>query len=265
MSASPAAALRWLVAANDAAASHRIAGRPYQSESGSSSTGCARSGCAAAQATASWRMRASADSRAAYSRRTWLSRSVLVAGSAVSVIVAEFTRTYVRIQVRLLGTDSFSEANPNASAARRVHATLSDATYWRCLRGSALDGGRQFHGAGYACQPAAKPQWTETEGMANEVLPSQTPIALTVTCTHPAGSSGPSGISPLAAKILDLLSVTAWLPAALLMANTYLLAGMYLVRTPGSDPTAENLKHVVAALDSKALGVLVSVLLGIVL
>ena len=101
--------------------------------------------------------------------------------------------------------------------------------------------------------------------MANEVMAPQPPIAVSVTCTHPPGNPSPAGLSPLAAKILDQLSVTAWLPAALLMANTYLLAGMYLVREPGSEPTTKNLENVVAALDSKALGVLLSVVLGIVL
>jgi hypothetical protein len=101
--------------------------------------------------------------------------------------------------------------------------------------------------------------------MANEVLAAHAPIAVSVTCTHPPGNPGPSGLSPLAAKILDQLSVTAWLPAALLMANTYLLAGMHLVREPGSDPTTANLEDVVKAIDSKAIGVLLAVVLGIVL
>jgi hypothetical protein len=48
------------------------------------------------------------------------------------------------------------------------------------------------------------------------------------------------------------------------MANTYLVAGMYLVR-PDDQPRASNLKDVVAALDSNALGVIVAVLLGITL
>lgn len=92
------------------------------------------------------------------------------------------------------------------------------------------------------------------------------PMSVTVTCSHPpAPSGGPSGISPLAAKILDQLSLTAWLPAALLMANVYLVAGMFLVRNPDRDPTARNLKAVVEAIDSKAIGVIVAVLLGIVL
>src|SRR4051794_11055026 len=101
--------------------------------------------------------------------------------------------------------------------------------------------------------------------MANGAMAAEPPITVSVTCTHPSGVPSPAGLSPLAAKILDQLSVTAWLPAALLMANTYLLAGMYMVREPGSDPTAKNLEEVVAALDSKALGVIVAVLLGIVL
>ncbi len=48
------------------------------------------------------------------------------------------------------------------------------------------------------------------------------------------------------------------------MANTYLVAGMYLVR-PDDKPRAANLQDVVAALDSKALGVIVAVFLGITL
>jgi hypothetical protein len=91
------------------------------------------------------------------------------------------------------------------------------------------------------------------------------PVAVSVTCNHtPASTGPPTGLSPFAAKILDQLSITAWLPAALLMANTYLVAGMYLVR-PDDVPRASNLKDAVAALDSRALGVIVAVLLGITL
>lgn len=91
------------------------------------------------------------------------------------------------------------------------------------------------------------------------------PIAVSFTCSHPPAAKGPGGLSPFAAKVLDQLSVTAWLPAALLMTNTYLLVGMYLVRDPKADPTAKNLEAVVAAIDSKALGVIIAVLIGIVL
>ncbi len=49
------------------------------------------------------------------------------------------------------------------------------------------------------------------------------------------------------------------------MTNTYLVVGMYLVRDPNADPTARNLEEVVAAINSKALGVIIAVLIGIVL
>ena len=93
------------------------------------------------------------------------------------------------------------------------------------------------------------------------------PLTVTVTCPHPAPPSTgrPIGLSQMAGRILDQLSITAWLPAALLMANTYLVAGMYLVRVPGSEPSASNLEQVVAAIDAKAFGVVVAVLFGIVL
>jgi hypothetical protein len=102
--------------------------------------------------------------------------------------------------------------------------------------------------------------------MTNEsVTASGPPIALSVTCSHPPAAQAPAGLSPFAAKVLDQLSVTAWLPAALLMTNTYLLVGMYLVRDPKAGPTVKNLEEVVSAIDSKALGVIIAVLLGIVL
>jgi hypothetical protein len=90
-------------------------------------------------------------------------------------------------------------------------------------------------------------------------------VAVSIACNRAAESpASTAGLSPFAAKILEQLSITAWLPAALLMANTYLVAGMYLVR-PDDKPRASNLRDVVAALDSKALGVIVAVLLGITL
>ncbi len=97
------------------------------------------------------------------------------------------------------------------------------------------------------------------------VMASGLPITVSVTCSHPPAASAPAGLSPFAAKVLDQLSVTAWLPAALLMTNTYLLVGMYLVRDPKAGPTATNLEDVVSAVDSKALGVIIAVLIGIVL
>src|SRR3954469_25471512 len=97
------------------------------------------------------------------------------------------------------------------------------------------------------------------------VTASEPPIAVSVTCSHPPAKNAPAGLSPFAAKVLDQLSVTAWLPAALLMTNTYLLVGMYLVRDPKVGPTAKNLEDVVSAIDSKALGVIIAVLIGIVL
>ena len=97
------------------------------------------------------------------------------------------------------------------------------------------------------------------------VTASGLPIAVSVTCSHPPAASAPAGLSPFAARVLDQLSVTAWLPAALLMTNTYLLVGMYLVRDPKVGPTAKNLEDVVSAIDSKALGVTIAVLIGIVL
>ncbi len=90
-------------------------------------------------------------------------------------------------------------------------------------------------------------------------------VDVSIACQHEAvSSSSPAGVSPFAAKVLDQLSITAWLPAALLMANTYLVAGMYLVR-PDEKPRASNLEDAVAALDSKALGIIIAILLGITL
>src|SRR5471030_666180 len=59
--------------------------------------------------------------------------------------------------------------------------------------------------------------------------------------TTPPATSPADGLSPWSARILEQLSLTAWLPAALLVANVFLVAGMYLVRTPAADPTMQNL------------------------
>ena len=67
----------------------------------------------------------------------------------------------------------------------------------------------------------------ETGCMTSEtVTASGPPVAVSITLSPPPSTGAPAGVSPLAAKILDQLSVTAWLPAALLMTNTYLLVGM---------------------------------------
>ncbi len=74
------------------------------------------------------------------------------------------------------------------------------------------------------------------------------------------------GLSPFSARILDQLSLTAWLPAALVIANGYLVVGMYMVReNNGNKPTVNNMKDAVSALDSKPIGVIVAVLFGVVL
>lgn len=75
----------------------------------------------------------------------------------------------------------------------------------------------------------------------------------------------PEGISPFSARVLDQLSLTAWLPAGLVVANTYLVIGMYLVRDPKEQPTVGNLEAVVAALNDKPIGVILAVLFGVVL
>lgn len=75
----------------------------------------------------------------------------------------------------------------------------------------------------------------------------------------------PEGLSPFSARVLDQLSLTAWLPAGLVVANTYVLAGMYLVRDPAVEPTMDNLEEVVAALNDKPIGVILAAVFGVVL
>lgn len=75
----------------------------------------------------------------------------------------------------------------------------------------------------------------------------------------------PGGLSPWSARVLDQLSLTAWLPAGLLVANAYLLAGMYMVRKRHPRPTMQNLGDAVSALNEKPVGVIISVLAGLVL
>lgn len=65
--------------------------------------------------------------------------------------------------------------------------------------------------------------------------------------------------------MLDQLSLTAWVPAALLVANIYLVAGMYMVRETGAHPTMDNLGKAVLALNEKPVGVIISVAAGLVL
>jgi hypothetical protein len=51
----------------------------------------------------------------------------------------------------------------------------------------------------------------------------------------------------------------------LLVANVYLVAGMYLVRDRGTHPTMENLTKVISALDDKPVGIIIAVVSGLVL
>lgn len=74
-----------------------------------------------------------------------------------------------------------------------------------------------------------------------------------------------AGLSPFSARVLDQLSLTAWLPAALVVANTYLVIGMYMLRGEGDKRSIDNLQSTVSALDKKPIGVILAVLFGIVL
>lgn len=83
----------------------------------------------------------------------------------------------------------------------------------------------------------------------------------------PSGHSGdtPAGLLQLIAKVFDQLSLTAWLPAALLVANTYLIVAMRWLHQPGTDPSMEPLKDAVRALDERPIGVLLTAVAGVVL
>lgn len=92
-----------------------------------------------------------------------------------------------------------------------------------------------------ACRGRCRRIRAQTDPMVNPLATARMrPVTVTVTCPHPAPpvTGRTTGLSPLAGRILDQLSITAWLPAGLLMANTYLVAGMYLVQVPGSEPSA---------------------------
>lgn len=75
----------------------------------------------------------------------------------------------------------------------------------------------------------------------------------------------PEGLSPFSARVLDQLSLTAWLPAALVVANMYVVVGMYLLRDPHAGPTIANLEKAVTALNDKPVGVILAVIFGVVL
>jgi hypothetical protein len=105
--------------------------------------------------------------------------------------------------------------------------------------------------------------------------PPRRPVEVTVTvpqlpalaASSPAPAPEPAaGLSPFSARILDQLSLTAWLPAALVVAHTYLVVAMYMVRAGnGDEPSIENLKDAVVALNEEALGVTLAALFGVVL
>ena len=82
----------------------------------------------------------------------------------------------------------------------------------------------------------------------------------------PAVALGPpEGISPFSARILDQLSLTSWLPAALVVANAYLVAGMYQVAEADAAPTLDNLVGAIQILNDKPVGVLIAAIAGVVL
>lgn len=79
-------------------------------------------------------------------------------------------------------------------------------------------------------------------------------------------SSGPpsNGVSPYAARVLDQLSLTSWLPAGFLVANLGVVIGLHLAKTSPESPRA-GITAVARSLDSKPLGVLVALVLGVLL
>lgn len=102
-----------------------------------------------------------------------------------------------------------------------------------------------------------------TVSLADWPVPPAPPSAPTPVTPEPAPADG---LSPFSARVLDQLSLTAWLPAALFVANLYLVLGMQLARLrPDAKPSFDNLKKAVAALNDKPVGVILAVLFGIVL
>jgi hypothetical protein len=119
-----------------------------------------------------------------------------------------------------------------------------------------------------ACPYAAQAARVSRLGFMSSRAALRRPVNVSVTCPVPTVRTDPgppAGLSPWSARLLDQLSLTAWLPAALLVANVYLVAGMYLVRNPGADPTMANLTKVISAPDEKPVGVIIAVVSGVVL
>lgn len=84
------------------------------------------------------------------------------------------------------------------------------------------------------------------------------------TISPPSAPSSPAGISPFVAKILDQLSITAWLPAGLLVANTAFLVGCFVEHSAHPELRGLRLlRSVLGALDSKPIGILIALLIGL--
>jgi hypothetical protein len=91
------------------------------------------------------------------------------------------------------------------------------------------------------------------------------PVAIIREPTPVQDEKPPAGFSSFAAQVLDQLSLTAWLPAALLMADVYVVAGLYLVQEPDSAPTMDNLRKLAKSLNDRPFGIIIAVIFGIVL
>lgn len=104
--------------------------------------------------------------------------------------------------------------------------------------------------------------------MARISVATRPPVSVAVHLEQPSSSASPfpppEGLSPFSARVLDQLSLTSWLPAALIVVNTYLVVGMLLVADPNEPPTSQNLTTVILALNERPIGVLISAVAGVI-
>jgi hypothetical protein len=76
--------------------------------------------------------------------------------------------------------------------------------------------------------------------------------------------SPPSGFSPFLAKVLEQLSLTAWMPSALIVANLAILLG-FILADDGQSSDRELFLQVARGLDERPFGIIVALLFGLVL
>lgn len=104
--------------------------------------------------------------------------------------------------------------------------------------------------------------------MARHPLLERRPPIVLVRESKDTSIPGQEGLSPFLAKVLEQLSITSWLPAALFVTNGAIVAGLYMVQPdiPGAPrlSTAGALQQVASALNDKPVGVLLGLFIALV-